>query len=223
MSSRLRQGLDRLHLDLTDRQIESLELYAQCVLKFNESYNLMKAASTDEFYTNHVLDSLAACHAIGQFVSEIQRETGRTCLDIADVGSGGGCPGVPLAVALPEQHFVLIERMEKRCAFLKDTLDAMGVHNACVLCAKAADVPRASFDLLVLRAFHPFDEKTTPLLLSLVRRGGIIAAYKARRERIASEMCAVRQLVPHYQVIKLEVPFLEDHERNLVVIRKSDV
>ena len=222
MTSLLQQGLDKLRLELAPCQIKSLECYAQCVLKFNESYNLMKAGSLDELYTNHVLDSLAACHAIGQLVSEIQQETERICLDIADVGSGGGCPGIPLAIAFPQQQFTLIERMEKRCAFLKDTLSAAGIHNASVLCAKAADVPHVSFDLAVLRAFHPFDEKTTPLLLSIVRRGGIIAAYKAKREKIDSEMQDVRHLIPTYQVIKLEVPFLEDHERNLVVVRKDE-
>ena len=220
MSDVLLQGLDKLHLELTPRQIKSLEVYAGCVLKFNESYNLMKAHDLDELYKNHVLDSLAAYSAIDHLASKLQRQTHKVRLEIADVGSGGGCPGIPLAVVFPRQHFVLIERMEKRCAFLTRTLDAMQIDNANVLCAKASDVIKRSFDIAVLRAFHPFDEKNTKLLLRLLEREGIIAAYKAKREKIAFEMQAVRHLIPSYQVVKLEVPFLEDHERNLVVIRK---
>ena len=222
MTACLCQGLDTLHIDFTSRQIESLEVYARCVLKFNESYNLMKAHSLEEFFKNHVLDSLAACHALSRLAADLLQETGKPRLDIADVGSGGGCPGIPLAVAFPHHHFVLIERMEKRCAFLKDALATMQIDNADVLCAKAGDVAKGSFDLAVLRAFHPFDEKNTKLLLRLVRCGGAIAAYKARAEKIASEMQAVSHLILAYQVVKLEVPFLEDHERNLVVIRKRD-
>ena len=220
MTSLLEQGLEKLHLELSPQQIKSLECYAACVLKFNESYNLMRAKSLDELYTNHVLDSLAAYPTIARLVLELMQEGGKVRLEVADVGSGGGCPGIPLAVAFPQQQFTLIERMEKRCAFLRDTLSAAGVHNACVLCAKATDVPPASFDLAVLRAFHPFDEKNTKLLLDLVKRGGIIASYKARREKIDSEMQQVSHLLPQYQVVKLEVPFLEDHERHLVVIRQ---
>ncbi|MBQ1592134.1 MAG: 16S rRNA (guanine(527)-N(7))-methyltransferase RsmG, partial [Treponema sp.] len=72
----------------------------------------------------------------------------------------------------------------------------------------------------VFRAFHPFDAKITKLLLKMLCKGGFIAAYKARSEKIALEMESVSFMVPSYKKIALTVPFLEDHERNLVVIQK---
>ena len=72
----------------------------------------------------------------------------------------------------------------------------------------------------VFRAFHPFDSKNTKLLLRMLKKGGILAAYKAKAEKISAEMESIKFLVPSYKKIKLEVPFLEDHERNLVVVEK---
>ena len=76
------------------------------------------------------------------------------------------------------------------------------------------------FDIEVFRAFHPFDLKITNLLLRMLKKGGCLAAYKAREEKILAEMEAVKFIVKDYSKIKMVVPFLEDHERHLVVIKK---
>lgn len=54
----------------------------------------------------------------------------------------------------------------------------------------------------------------------MLKKGGSLAAYKAREEKIKAEMEEVKFLVPEYEKIKLTVPFLEDHERNLVIVKK---
>lgn len=210
----LEEGLGRLSLDLSRRQKEQLELYADLVLEQNKTYNLMKAESFDDFIIRHVLDSLAAA----PFLKTLFTRPGMT---VGDIGSGGGCPGLPLAVAFPEQRFVLVERMERRGMFLEDAVKQTGLSNTRVLCKRADDTAAESFDVEVLRAFHPFDEKNTKLLLRMLKKGGVIAAYKARLDRIESEMRSVERLVPRWELIPLEAPFLEGYERNLVVIRKA--
>ena len=209
-------GLDRLGLAVSDSQLDRLRQYARMVLDFNTGYNLMKAAGPDEMYVNHILDSLAALAHIRTFVDRVPSEQPV----FADIGSGGGCPGIPLAILLDTYPFRLVERMEKRSAFLDRVIRELGLQNVQVLTMQAERLPSGAFDLAFFRAFHPFDHKTTKTLLALLKKGGFLIAYKARSEKIAAEMDAVRDMIPDYQKIPLSVPFLEDHERNLVVVQK---
>ena len=212
MNEKLSEGLKKLSLDFSTEQIGQLETYCSCVLEFNKTYNLMKAENEDELYVNHVLDSLAACSALEKFIKDGTQ--------VGDIGSGGGCPGIPLAVAFPMASFTLVERMEKRCAFLEGTVKTMGLKNVRILCRQVDLVDPEIFDVEVFRAFHPFDKKITKWLLKMLRKGGTVASYKAREEKILAEMEEIKFLVPEYERIKLTVPFLEDHERNLVVFGK---
>lgn len=212
MNEKLSEGLKKLSLDFSEKQIMQLESYCSCVMEFNKTYNLMKADSEDELYVNHVLDSLAAAPYLSKLIS------GGT--KVGDIGSGGGCPGIPLAVAFPQADFTLVERMEKRCAFLESAIKAMELKNVKVLCKQVDLVDPELFEVEVFRAFHPFDKKITKWLLKMLKKGGHLAAYKAREEKILAEMEEVKFLVPEYEKVKLTVPFLEDHERNLVVVKK---
>lgn len=216
--SKLFEGAKKLGLELSDGQFEALQSYTDQVLEFNKGYNLMKAENRDEFEVNHILDSLAACKEIGSLAQSLAA-SGKE-VKIGDIGSGGGCPGIPLAIAFPQYSFTLVERMEKRCAFLQQVVRSLKLNNAKVLCLQADKVKPESFTIEVFRAFHPFDTKITKLLLKMLCKGGFIAAYKARSEKITAEMESISFMVPSYKKIALTVPFLEDHERNLVVIQK---
>lgn len=220
MTEKLIAGLEKLQLNLTEKQIQQLEAYIQEVLEFNKGYNLMKADNADELAVNHILDSLAAVDALKNIISNLCKTKGTDVLHIADIGSGGGCPGIPLAVVFPEHNFTLVERMEKRCNFLSDVVSKLDLQNVKVDCRAVDAVEVESFDLEVFRAFHPFDLKITNLLMRMLKKGGVVAAYKAREEKILAEMDSVKIIVKEYEKIKLTVPFLEDHQRNLVVIRK---
>ena len=145
---KLRTGCKRLSLDLEEKQLLALETYVDCVLDFNKTYNLMKAENADEMAVNHLLDSLAALPHI--------KALNLKKTSLGDIGSGGGCPGIPLAVALPNFKVTLVERMEKRCAFLIQTVKKLGLANTEVLCLQADKVAKESFDIEVFRAFHPF-------------------------------------------------------------------
>ena len=219
MIAKLNEGVARLELSLSPQQMEQLESYIGCILECNKTYNLMKADSPDELAVNHILDSLAGLPTLLSLVSEYEMQTDGT-VTIGDIGSGGGCPGIPLAIACPQFSFVLVERMEKRAKFLEQTVSTLGLANTTVLCVQASAVPVHSFDFAVFRAFHPFEKKILNWLFKMLKPEGFIIAYKARAEKIAAEMEAVRQIVPDYKKIPLTVPFLEDHERHLVVIHR---
>ena len=225
MGTVLEEGCGKLGLPVDSAKLAALDSYIDSVMEFNQGYNLMKAESRDELAVNHVLDSLAPYSHLAHIMEEISAKKIAAKEDssifIADIGSGGGCPGVPLAVLFPDQDFTLVERMEKRCVFLEGTVRRMGLKNVKVLCTQAVNVPDESFDLEVFRAFHPFDKQTATLLLRMLKKDGVMAAYKARSEKIQAEMDSIRFLIPSYTKIPLSVPFLEDHERNLVVVRKN--
>lgn len=220
MTEKLIAGLKKLDLQLSEEQINQLEGYIQEVLEFNKGYNLMKADDANELAVNHILDTLVAIPHLKELIAKRSTETGAKVLEIADIGSGGGCPGIPLSIVFPEQHFTLVERMEKRCGFLLAVVAKLNLKNVKVEC-KAVDImPTEVFDIEVFRAFHPFDLKITNLLMRMLKKGGYLGAYKAREEKILAEMEEVKAIVKNYQKIKMVVPFLEDHERHLVVIKK---
>lgn len=220
MTDKLTIGLSKINLSLTNVQISQLKMYINEVLEFNKSYNLMKAENADELAVNHILDSLVAIPYLQKLIEELCQNTNKSVLELADIGSGGGCPGIPLAICFNNHNFTLVERMEKRADFLSLVIKKLGLQNVKIECKNADQIPQNSFDLEVFRAFHPFDTKITNLLLKMINKGGYIAAYKAREEKIINEMQSIKQIVPEYQKIKMTVPFLEDHERNLVIIKK---
>ncbi|MCR4579030.1 MAG: 16S rRNA (guanine(527)-N(7))-methyltransferase RsmG [Treponema sp.] len=142
---------------------------------------------------------------------------------LADIGSGGGLPGIPLAAAFlpdPNLHFELVERMEKRCAFLENCAAILGLKNVTVVNSEAERLEEASYDLISFRAFRPLDKKMTKTLLRIVKPEGYLCAYKAKLENITEEMAGIKEQVPEYRVEKLFVPGMEASERNLVIIEK---
>lgn len=123
-NKKLRDGCTKLSLSLTEEQFVKLETYIEEILAFNKTYNLMKADSADELAVNHILDSLAAHAHIKQLIESKPEDA-----VVADIGSGGGCPGIPLAIAFPNTQFVLVERMEKRCVFLERMVKKLSLIN----------------------------------------------------------------------------------------------
>jgi 16S rRNA (guanine527-N7)-methyltransferase len=107
----------------------------------------------------------------------------RAARAIADLGSGGGVPGIPLAIALPEAGVALVESNGRKCAFLAAALSRCGVGNATAVAARAEAWPEGigRFDLVTARALAPLDvvaEYAAPLL----QLGGALVAWRGRRD-----------------------------------------
>jgi 16S rRNA (guanine527-N7)-methyltransferase len=207
----LAEGLSRLNinpaaLDLLSKYIEEIE-------RFNPAYGLVKVRDRRELVVKHILDSLAA---LGAFSGLIENGTA-----IADVGSGAGLPGIPLAIALPGARFTLIERMGRRAGFLRNCLAALGLSNVTVEEAEMEKSAPGRFGLVVFRAFRPLEAPALKGLLRLLLPGGSIAAYKGRRQTLEEELKAAEAAVPAiagtWEIIPLRVPFL-DEERHLALI-----
>ena len=211
----LEKGLSELNL-FSERNYSLLVKYIEEIERFNPAYGLVKVRDRRELILKHILDSLAPFDIIAS--SKPMR--------IADVGSGAGLPGIPLAICMPEAEFTLIERMGRRAGFLLNTLAALSLSNVRVeenemekLVFKEGE-PR--FDLVLIRALKPLDDKILKGLLRMLEAGGVLAAYKGRRQSIEEEMAFLsdgkRELVP-WEIIPLKVPFLKD-ERHLLMINR---
>jgi 16S rRNA (guanine527-N7)-methyltransferase len=138
---------------------------------------------------------------------------------VLDVGSGAGFPGIPLAIALPEIRFSLLERSGKKCAFLENCRALLGLANVTV---KQEDLSAASgsFDVVTFRAVAPLDRFLADLARSKVAWRSV-AAYKGRRDRIEEELAALGPAAPYAEIVRLEVPFV-DEERHLVVLQSAE-
>lgn len=218
--SKLLQGLKQLGFsqEKIDFLLPKMDSYIRELILFNSAYNLTNTSDYEELAVFHILDSLAAVQNIVALAQKLDKGD---CLHIADIGSGGGLPGIPLAAALPEYDFFLVERMDKRCAFLENEAAILGLKNVKIIKSEAERINADSFDIAVFRAFRPLDKKMIKTLLNLIKRGGFLAAYKAKIENIKTEMKGISDIVKDYQIFPLSVPFLPEHERNLIVIPKD--
>ncbi|MCL2880483.1 MAG: 16S rRNA (guanine(527)-N(7))-methyltransferase RsmG [Treponema sp.] len=216
-----------------DAIVKLLCAYISEIESQNPALGLVGTNDRQELIRRHILDSLAPLGLFSRLLQKQGRGGNTRC---ADVGSGAGLPGIPLAIAAPQMNFTLIERMGRRANFLRGTLAALDIANATVAEANleqiahnimAANAPR--FDLVTFRAFKPLEPKIMKSLFRICAPNGVIAAYKGRREKIDAEISALEQFfvgsckskipVPVCEVIPCPTPLLAE-ERHMVVIRR---
>jgi len=202
----LARGLEALGLTGRPGLAAGLEAYRAEIETWNERLGLVSLKSPGDLAVKHLLDSLAPWAVLEGFGFG----------SLADLGSGAGFPGIPLALTFPAAQVFLVERMERRAAFLKATLGVLGRTDVTVLQRTFEEV-KERFDLVTFRAFTPLDPKIVKKLKRLLNPGGRIAAYKGRREVIDTELAALGSLADGVEIIPLKVPFL-DEERHLVVL-----
>ncbi|MBI5137383.1 MAG: 16S rRNA (guanine(527)-N(7))-methyltransferase RsmG [Nitrospirae bacterium] len=165
IARQLAAGCAALGLAPTAAQGAALADYTARVLHWGRRMNLTGVGDPAAFVSGHVLDALAA-------LPHLRAAPGQHW---ADVGSGSGVPGIPLAILSPEARWTLVEPREKRWAFLLDTIHRLKLANVTVLRARidAAPIPDASQDGVVSRALG------SPTLAAhrWLRPGGMIALY----------------------------------------------
>ena len=201
----LTAGASALGIDLTDEQAKRLAAHLDLLDEWGTRMNLTAIRDRSSQITKHVLDSLSVRPFLGG-----ER--------IADVGSGAGFPGIPLAIVEPHRHFTLIESTGKKCRFLEHVRDALGLANVEVVQSRAEALrPAARFDTVLARAVGPVAE-LVKLAGPLVAGGGRLLAMKGRypEEELAGKLNGWKVAAVH----RLVVPGLED-ERHLVELCRS--
>ncbi len=201
-----------------EKVIALLNSYIKEIELFNSAYGLVSVSDTNELIIKHILDSLAPLGIIIKLIKNIHAEN---TPQIADAGSGAGLPGIPLAIALPQCDFTLIERMGRRAGFLFNTKAVLSLSNINIEESELGKTGSGRFSLVTFRAFKPLEPKLLKTLFKTCAPGGIIAAYKGRREKIEAEMSPLEKNCKNWEIIPCTTPFLEE-ERHLLVIQPPD-
>jgi 16S rRNA (guanine527-N7)-methyltransferase len=167
------QLFERLGLGLTDSDRDFYERLRNCVVRGNERMNLTRIVEPAEFLLKHVLDSLLP-FAVVPALRELPDR-----LVAADVGSGAGFPGLPLARFRPRWAITLLERTRKKAAFLAETVEELGIANVRVLAADAREAAPllGRCDLVTARAVGEIAD-VARAALRLLAPLGILVHYK---------------------------------------------
>lgn len=219
------RGLAALDFDISSGFVEKLNRYVDEIEKWNPLYGLVNAEG-EELVIKHVLDSLSPWRILADRLAELDSLFGgQSSVPVADIGTGAGLPGIPLALAFPERTFVLIERLERRLRFLESTKALLGLENV-VLHPGSVEDANISFPCAVFRAFRPFSErKVFRAIWRSLSPGGMLMAYKGRLMQARMELGEISddpvlgELVRQASIEPVWVPFL-DEERCVVIVRK---
>lgn len=203
----IRRASAELGLALTDTQAGKLAAYSGLLAKWNAVYNLTAIERPGDVLTHHLLDSLAIVPQVGAIA--------RCAARVLDVGSGGGLPGIPLAIALPEMQVTLLDAVRKKCAFMQQAKIALRLQNVDVVHARVETWRAPAFDVIVARACADLPTLVR-MTQHLVAPEGIWAAMKGAVP--TEEIAALPPSAELIDAVKLRVPLLAA-ERHLVLLR----
>jgi 16S rRNA (guanine527-N7)-methyltransferase len=188
---------ERIQLAITEAQAEQLETFAQMLRKWNRAFNLLSRQDIDRLWSRHILDALS----ISSLLSGSR---------ILDFGSGGGFPGLPLAVVNPDREFVLLDRHQRKCRFLEQVVHSLELTNTGVVCGQIAEVAHSlgRFNSITSRAVAPAPDVWAQVAGVLAPAGRVIVMAATGRGDFrppAGAQCESRHLpgleAPHEVVI----------------------
>ena len=200
-ATRLAAGLTRLGIELTTEQNEKLLAFRDLLLKWNKTYNLTALRDPEQAISHHLLDSLAILPHVGNG-------------PLLDVGSGGGLPGIPLAIARPELSVSMVDTVQKKATFLQQAAIQLGLKNVTVHHARVEQLA-GHYAQISSRAFAEISLFTS-LTRHLLAPGGRWLAMKGIRPD--DEIATLPADIVVDQIIPLHVPGL-DAERHLIILK----
>lgn len=205
-AAQLQAGAAQMGVALSEAQVDKLLDYLDLLQKWNKAYNLTAVRERPAMLTQHLLDSLSIMPHLPPG-------------DLLDVGSGGGLPGIPLAILQPERSITLIDTVGKKVAFLKQAAMTLGLKNLSAVSDRIESwVPPAAhvagFAVVTARAYATLATLVGQTRRLLAENG---AWYAMKGVFPDAEMAELPSDVAVKAVIPLQVPHL-GAERHLVVL-----
>ena len=207
---RLAEGATALGLSLAPAQHAQLLAYLDLLAKWNKVYNLTAVRDPAEMLTHHLLDSLAV-------IAPLLRHTQGATARVLDVGSGGGLPGVVIAICCPELSVACVDAVAKKAAFVQQAAGVLGLSNLRGVHARVESITEP-YDVITSRAFATLADFTQWSAGSL-GEDGVWVAMKGKHP--TDEIAALPPSVAVFHVEQLTVPGL-DAERCLIWMRPAN-
>ena len=174
--------------------------YARKLANDSDELGLLGPRELDKIWSRHILNSAVVAELV---------EPGQT---VADVGSGAGLPGIPMAIAAPKTNFVLIEPMERRANWLQEVLAELGIANVKVLRSRAEEAPKQQFDVVTARAVAALDKLLRICAPLLVPGGSVIAlkGSKAQEEIEQAKKLQKKLKIRDFEIVVCGEKFLAE-------------
>ena len=191
-------------LKQSDESIHKQALYLELLLEANKNISLTGIKNPKEAVIKHTIDSLSVSSAI-----EGEK--------IVDIGSGGGTPGIPLAIANPAKKFYLVDSVLKKIKFLDEVVKVLELDNIETICDRGENINKLSADTVVSRAFGSLNYLIESSK-NMVSKNGLFLAMKGKinQEEISDLVTGFSVL----QIQEIEVPYLEA-TRHFVFIKRK--
>jgi 16S rRNA (guanine527-N7)-methyltransferase len=205
----LTEAAQQLRLQVSHQQADTLLAFLGLLRRWNATYNLTSVRDPAAMLTQHLADCLAVVEPVRRHLNETRPYR------LLDVGSGGGLPGVVIAVMCPNIHVVCVDAVGKKAAFVRQASSELRLNNLQGEHARAERLTLPAFDLITSRAFASLDD-FVKLTRQQLTPGGCWMAMKGKSPD--AEVAALPADVVVFHVEHLVVPGL-DAERCLVWIR----
>ena len=210
----LTDALEKLQIPFDDEIVHQFQGYMEGILEWNEKINLTAITDKEEFIAKHFVDSVL-CYGFEEYVN---------AESIIDVGTGGGFPGIPLAIVSSDKEFVLADSLNKRLKVIKTLTDELGIENTQIIHGRAEELAknknyRQGFDLCISRAVANM-AVLAEYCLPFIKKGGYLLAYKGpdAEDELAKAEKAIKILGGKF--LRIESVELDGYDHNIVVIEK---
>lgn len=213
-----KKDLAFFEIDLSEKQIDQFMIYYELLVEWNSFMNLTAITEFDEVMKKHFIDSLSLVKAYERIRNDE--------IEVIDIGTGAGFPGIPLKIAFPQIKITLLDSLQKRIKFLGEVTERLELRNIEFIHGRAEDFAkqngkREKFDLCVSRAVANLSS-LSELCLPYVKIGGYFISYKS--EKITEEAAAAEYAIKILGGrIKEQKDFIlpdSDIYRNLFIIEK---
>lgn len=210
----LRDVGNALGLELSAFQVDGLVRYLALLQRWNATYNLTAVRNPAEMLTQHLADCLAVVPALRRW-----RQQQRQAQRLLDVGSGGGLPGIVLAVLEPDLRVTCVDTVGKKASFVRQVALELQLRNLEARHARVETLNEGGFDIVVSRAFASVGD-FTELTAGALAAAGVWLAMKGKQP--AEELAALPPSIDVFHVERLAVPGLNADRCLVWMRRRSD-